>query len=167
MENEVLKAFVWKELMNSKFQEAYLTFYLDRQRFWKRTVKIVTIALSFSGILGWKWFETYAWIVILISCILQLLSQTEDLFFRSSDEIHNIKNIVISYRKYLRKMERFWLDIQQDNLENSDEKLKKYQKIKQRIINAESEISIKDNYYSMKQKADYEARLYADRLNTK
>ena len=48
---------IWFEMVDMKYGETYLTLYLGLQRTLKKTFNILTLLLSVSGILGWKYFE--------------------------------------------------------------------------------------------------------------
>ena len=81
---------IWYELTKIKMGEFYLSKYLSLQRKLKRVFTIITLLLSISGILGWKFFENYAWIAFVLICIMQLFTLVENQIIRSDKEIEQI-----------------------------------------------------------------------------
>jgi hypothetical protein len=96
---------IWFELVDRKYGEIYLTKYLSLQRTLKKTFTILTLLISISGILGWKYFEDYAWIAFGLISIMQLLTLIENQLIRSEKEVEKISNLRMMYTKYFHKLE--------------------------------------------------------------
>lgn len=102
---------IWYELVDIKYGEIYLTKYLSFHRRLKKTFNIMTLLISVSGILGWKYFEDYAWIAFILIAIMQLFTLIENEIIRSDKEIEEISNLRMCYTKYFNKLEKLWSDI--------------------------------------------------------
>ena len=102
---------IWYELVDIKYGEIYLTKYLSFHRRLKKTFNIITLLISVSGILGWKYFENYAWIAFILIAIMQLFTLIENEIIRSDKEIEEISNLRMCYTKYFNKLEKLWSDI--------------------------------------------------------
>lgn len=101
---------IWYEMIDRKFGEIYLTKYLSLQRALKKTFAILTILISVSGILGWKYFEDYAWIAFILISIMQLFTLVENQLIRSDKEIEEISNLRMLYTKYFNKLEQLYTE---------------------------------------------------------
>ena len=95
---------VWYELANMKYGEVYLSKYLNFQRTLKKTFQILTLLVSFSGILSWKYFENYVWIAFALIAIVQLLLLIENQIIRSDKDIEEIGRLRMMYTKYFNKL---------------------------------------------------------------
>ncbi|MEP2771659.1 MAG: hypothetical protein ABJH05_05900 [Fulvivirga sp.] len=107
---------IWYELVNIKYGECYLSKYLGFQRTLSKSFKLITLLLSVSGILGWKYFEDYAWIAFILIAIMQLLTLIENTLIRSDKEIEGIAALKMNYTRYFNKLEQLWTDLQNDRL---------------------------------------------------
>lgn len=116
---------IWYEMVNMKYGEKYLTKYLGLQRTLKKSFQIMTLIISVSGILGWKYFEDYAWIAFILIMIMQLLLLIENQLIRSDKEIEDISNLRMMYTKYFNKLERLWTDFHYDRI-NENNAIDKY-----------------------------------------
>ncbi|MCK0137237.1 hypothetical protein [Arenibacter sp. S6351L] len=103
---------VWYELANMKYGEVYLSKYLNFQRTLKKTFQILTLLVSFSGILSWKYFENYVWIAFALIAIVQLLLLIENQIIRSDKDIEEIGRLRMMYTKYFNKLEKLWTNYQ-------------------------------------------------------
>lgn len=112
---------VWYELVDTKHGEIYLSKYIARQRSLKKVFQIMTLIVSLSGILGWKYFEDYVWIVFILIGIIQLLLLIENKLIRSDEEIEEISELRMMYTRYFNKIEKLWVRFQYDTV--SEEKL--------------------------------------------
>lgn len=84
---------IWYELVNMKYGEIYLSKYLGFQRTLKKTFNIMTLLLSVSGIIGWKYFEDYAWIAFALIAVMQVFILIENEIIRSDKEIEEISSL--------------------------------------------------------------------------
>lgn len=106
-------------MVNIKYGERYLTWYLSLQRKLKKGFQIMTLIVSVSGILGWKYFESYAWIAFILIVIMQLLLLIENQLIRSDKEIEDISNLRMMYTRYFNKLERLWTEYYYDRIEKN------------------------------------------------
>ncbi|MEM8764814.1 MAG: hypothetical protein AAGD88_13430 [Bacteroidota bacterium] len=116
---------IWYELSNIKYGEIYLVKYLGLQRTLKKTSQILTLLVSFSGILGWKYFEEYVWIAFGLIAAVQLLLLIENQIIRSDKEIEDISNLKMLYTRYFNKLEELWTRNQYCRI-TDDEAVDKY-----------------------------------------
>jgi len=116
---------IWYEMVNMKYGEIYLSKYLGFQRNIKKIFLIMTLVVSASGILGWKYFENYAWIAFILIIIMQLLLLIENQLIRSDKEIEEISNLRMLYTKYFITLEKLWADFYSDRI-TENESIDKY-----------------------------------------
>ncbi|MFT6205050.1 MAG: hypothetical protein ACI9V1_003463 [Spirosomataceae bacterium] len=111
---------IWYELVNIKYGEKYLSKYISLQKRLKKIFQIITLVVSVSGILGWKYFEDYAWIAFLLIAFIQVILLIENQLIRSENEIDDIIELRSLYTKYFNKLEKLWNDSQTERLSESD-----------------------------------------------
>lgn len=99
---------IWYEVTNIKYGEFYLTKYLGFQRTLKKGFRIMTLLVSVSGVLGWKYFEDYVWIAFILIAVVQLLLLVENQIIRSDKEIEEIFKLRMMYTRYFNKLETLW-----------------------------------------------------------
>lgn len=109
---------IWYEMVNIKYGEIYLSKYLGVQRTLKKSFQILTLFVSLSGILGWKYFEDYVWIAFILIAIVQLLLLIENQIIRSDKEIEEISNLRMMYTKYFNKLEILWTKYQYNQIKD-------------------------------------------------
>ena len=117
-------------MVDRKYGEIYLTKYLSLQRSLKKTFSILTLLISVSGILGWKYFEDYAWIAFILISIMQLITLIENQLIRSEKEVEEISDLKMMYTKYFHKLEKLYTEfyfnrITEENATNQFFELKK------------------------------------------
>jgi len=105
-------------MVNIKYGEIYLSKYLGVQRTLKKSFQILTLFVSLSGILGWKYFENYVWIAFTLIAIVQLLLLIENQIIRSDKEIEEISNLRMMYTRYFNKLEMLWTKYQHDQIKD-------------------------------------------------
>lgn len=105
-------------MVNIKYGEIYLSIYLGVQRTLKKSFQILTLFVSLSGILGWKYFEDYVWIAFILIAIVQLLLLIENQIIRSDKEIEEISNLRMMYTKYFNKLEILWTKYQYNQIKD-------------------------------------------------
>lgn len=153
---------IWYELTKMKFGEIYLSKYLSLQRKLKRTFNIITLLLSVSGILGWKFFENYAWIAFILICIMQLFTLVENQIIRSDKEIDQISELKLLYVRYCNKLEKLWYDFHNKKIteEESNSLFFQYRSDDwEKIEVLDGKLDIKQ-YNSMMNKTEIEALNY-------
>lgn len=169
---------IWYEMLNIKYGEIYLTKYLGLQRTLKKSFQILTLIISVSGILGWKYFEDYAWIAFILIMVMQLLLLIENQLIRSDEEIENISNLRMMYTRYFIKLEKLWTDFYYDRIDESSS-VDKYFELKEseweKIEQIDSKLNIKrykrimntseqetNDYINTYHNYDQEKRLYTN-----
>jgi hypothetical protein len=107
---------IWYEMVDKKYGETYLSKYLSLQRTLKKSFTIMTLLISVSGILSWKYFEDYAWIAFILISIMQLFTLIENQIIRSDKEIEEISNLRMMYTKYFNKLEQLYTEYHFDRI---------------------------------------------------
>ncbi len=97
-------------MVDKKYGEIYLTKYLSLQLTLKKYFTIMTLLVSVSGILSWKFSEDYAWIAFVLIAIMQLVILIENQIIRSDKEIEEISNLRMMYTKYFNKLEQLYTE---------------------------------------------------------
>lgn len=110
---------IWYELVQIKFGEKYLALYLSLQHKLKKTFKIFILIFSGSGILGWQLWQPIAWIALVLIAIIQLLSLIENQIIRSDDQIVEIAKLRELYLKYFHKLEKLWIEFDNEEINDS------------------------------------------------
>jgi len=111
---------IWYELVNIKYGEIYLTKYLSLQRTLKKSFQILTLSVSLSGILGWKYFENYVWVAFILIAIVQLILLIENHLIRTDKEIEEISSLRMMYTRYFNKLEILWTKYQYNQLDEEN-----------------------------------------------
>lgn len=159
---------IWYELVNIKYGEIYLSKYLSFQRTLKKIFNIMTLVLSVSGIIGWKYFEDYAWIAFAIIAVMQLFTLIENEIIRSDKEIEEISSLRMEYVKYLNKLEELWTKCQYDEIKDKTAS-KKYFKLRkiywEKIEQIDSKLNIK-RYKRMMQRTEKETNHYLNKYHS-
>jgi hypothetical protein len=99
---------IWYKMIDIKFGEIYLSKYLSRQRSFKKCFQVITLIVSFSGILSWSYFEKYVWVAFVLIAVMQLILLVENQIIRSDKEIEEISNLRMMYTRYFNKLEPLW-----------------------------------------------------------
>lgn len=148
------------------FQEKYIEFYLEKQRYIKRTVKIIAIVFAFIGIVSWEFNKLVSSIIFVACATFQVLLVAEDLLFRSPEEIATIQKILSDYRKYNLEVFAVVTKIVIKNTTNEDlvTDINRLLNIKREILDIESNINLKENKKLIK-RATKEVELYMKQLN--
>lgn len=123
---------IWYKLVDLKYGECYLTKYLSLQRNLKRTFQIITLTLSLSGILGWKYFEDYVWIALILISIIQVFTLVENQLIRSDKEIEEISALRMMYTKYFNKLEKLWTKYNSNKV-TEDEALNQFYDLQENV----------------------------------
>lgn len=158
---------IWYEMTNIKFGEIYLTKYLGFQRSLKKGFQIMTLIVSLSGILGWKYFEDYVWIAFILIAIVQLLLLIENQIIRSDKEIEEISNLRMMYTRYFNKLEILWTKYQYDQIKDK-KALKQYFELRQfdweNIEELDCKLNIK-RYKKMQNHTEIETNNYLNKYH--
>jgi hypothetical protein len=158
---------IWYEMVNMKYGEIYLTKYLGLQRNFKKAFQIMTLVVSASGILGWKYFENYAWIAFLLIIAMQLLLLVENQLIRSDKEMEEISKLRILYIKYFVKLEKLWFDFYSERI-TENESTDKYFRLRNdewvRIEELDCKLDIKRDKRLMNQ-TEIETNHYINRYH--
>lgn len=105
---------IWYELVDMKYGELYLSKYVGFQHRLKMTFKIITLVLSLTGIFGWKYFEDYVLLILIIICVIQLLSLIGNQIIRTDKEVEEISALKMMYTRYFNNLERLWDELQSE-----------------------------------------------------
>ena len=154
-------------MVNMKYGEIYLSKYLGLQRTLKKTFNILTLILSVSGVLGWKFFEDYAWIAFVLIAIMQLFTLVENQIIRSDKEIEEIASLKMSYTKYFNKLEMLWTEHHFGRIKNekaSDKYFKLRKNDWEKIEEIDSRLDIK-RYKRLMNKTEEETNHYINKYH--
>lgn len=153
-------------MIDMKYGEIYLTKYLGLQRTFKKVFNVMTLVLSVSGILGWKFFENYAWIAFILIAIMQLFILIENQLICSDKEIDEIAELKMAYSKYFNKLERLWTESFYERVDDN-EALDKYFELKETygylIESIDAKLNIK-SYKRIKNQAHQETMDYKSKF---
>lgn len=154
-------------MIDKKYGEIYLTKYLSRQRTLKKSFAIFTLLISGSGILGWKYFENYAWIAFILISLMQLFLLIENHLIRSDKEIEEISDLRLMYTRYFNKLERLWAEFHYSTIDN-EVVLDKYFKLRksdwEKIEELDCKLDIK-RYKGLMNKTEIETNQYIDKYH--
>jgi len=158
---------IWYEMVDMKYGEIYLTLYLGLQRTLKKSFNILTLILSVSGILGWKYFENYVWIAFILIAIMQLFILIENEIIRSDKEIENIAALRMMYTRYFNKLDRLWTEYKMSRIseESSLDTFFKYKETDwEKIEELDCKLNIKE-YNWLMNKADIQTNSYINKFH--
>lgn len=141
-------------MVNIKYGEIYLSKYIGFQRTLKKSFKIMTLVVSLSGILSWKYFENYVWVAFILIAIIQLLLLVENQIIRSDKEIEEISKLKMLYTKYFNRLEILW-DKYHSNQMNEKKAMKKYFELRQNDWEVIEELDCKLNIKHYKRFKNY------------
>ena len=158
---------IWYEMTNIKYGEVYLTKYLGLQRTFKKGFQIMTLVVSLSGIIGWKYFEDYVWIAFILIAIVQLLLLIENQIIRSDKEIEEISNLRMMYTRYFHKLEKLWTEYQYDQIKDK-KALKKFFELREsdweKIEELDCKLNIK-KYERLRKTTEIETNHYLNKYH--
>lgn len=156
---------IWYEMVDKKYGETYLTKYLSLQRTLKKIFTIMTLLISVSGVLGWKYFEDYAWFAFFLIAIMQLVLLIENQIIRSDKEIEEISNLRMMYTKYFNKLEQLYTEYHFDRI-TKDIAIDKYFELRQtdwvKIEEVDCKLNIK-RYKFIMNKTENETNQYLNK----
>lgn len=158
---------IWFEMVDMKYGETYLTLYLELQRTLKKIFNILTLLLSVSGILGWKYFENYVWIAFILIAIMQLFILIKNEIIRSDKEIEDIASLRMMYTRYFNKLERLWTEFECKKIdeEKSLEMFFQYKETDwEKIEELDCKLNIKE-YNWLMNKADIKTNSYINKFH--
>lgn len=154
-------------MVDMKYGESYLTQYLAFQRVLKKAFNILTLILSVSGILGWKFFENYAWIAFILIAIMQLFILVENEIIRSDKEIEDIAALRMMYTRYFNKLEKLWTEFEHGRITNENS-LDKFFQLKEtdweKIEELDCKLNIKE-YSRLLKKSDVKTNNYINKFH--
>jgi hypothetical protein len=111
---------IWYELLNIKYGEFYLSKYISFHQQCRKYVNVITLIISLSGVLGWKFFEGYVWVALALISVLQLFLLIESQLIHSEKEIEQFLSLRSMYTKYSTKLEKLWYEFYRDQIKESD-----------------------------------------------
>ncbi len=140
---------IWYEMVDAKYGEMYLAFYLARCRSHKKFFKILTLIFSAGGVFGWSIWEPLAVLACVLVGAVQLVSLLENQLIKSDDDLLKICELRQLYTKYADKLESLWTDFDNGSLGDGEAASKFFtlrEKIKQRIEAKDNSIHINGTY---------------------
>mgnify|MGYP006924544350 CR=1 FL=1 len=155
-------------MTNIKYGEIYLTKYLGFQRTLKKGFQILTLLVSLSGVLGWKYFEDYVWIAFILIAVVQLLLLIENQIIRSDKEIEEISNLRMMYTRYFNKLEILWTKHHYDQIKDK-KAMEQYFELRQTDWENIEELDCKLNikrYKRMRNHTEIETNHYLNKYHT-
>lgn len=154
-------------MVDMKYGETYLTLYLGLQRKLKKTFNIMTLFLSASGVLGWKYFEDYAWIAFALIAIMQMFILIENQIIRTDKEIEQIATMRMMYTRYFHKLEKLWIEFEFEKIDK-DKSFEVYLQYKETdwesIQELDTKLDIKE-YNWLMNKADVKTNDYINKFH--
>jgi hypothetical protein len=153
---------IWYELVDAKYGEIYLAYYINRCKNVKKTFRIVTLVFSAGGVFGWKIWEPIALIACVIIAGIQLLNLIENQIVASDDELIKIGELRSLYLKYFNKLERLWTDFEGGTVRDEDASSQFFalrKGLKEKIEKLDNELHIKQ-IESLLLKTDKQEKLY-------
>jgi hypothetical protein len=153
---------IWYEMTQIKYGDSYLSLYISLQYQIKKYFKISTLIFSGSGILGWKLWQPIAWIALVLIAVVQLLSLIENQLIRNDEEINKISKLRELYVKYFNKLEKLWVDLEQNKIDEkkaSDIFFQNRKIDQEKIESLDNKLKIR-KLKTIEKRADLETRQY-------
>lgn len=113
---------VWYEMADTKKREFYSVAYLGRQRSIRKFYKILTLACSASGILGWSFFRNpnYGIVTSAIVSAISLLQLIEGHLFHTEEDLITINQLINNYASHFLKCEQIYLQLHASEIEDTE-----------------------------------------------
>lgn len=133
-------------MADAKAGEKFLERYIYFHKSLKKGFTVITLIISFTGILKWKQFEDYVSYAFLAIAILQLVILIQNQFLKSDKQVEDLIRLKIMYGKYYRKLERLWMEHQSDSMDEANVRNKYYSlqdQLQEPIERLDSELHIR------------------------
>lgn len=157
---------IWYDLIDAKYGEIYLAFYISKQKSLKKGIKITTLIFSGGGALGWTFWQYIPVVACLIISIIQLISLIENDIIRSDKEIEELCDLRNMYVTYFNQLDKLWFEINNNYNEEKTSKsffsLRKNEFLK--IEKLDNKLYIRE-LKSILEKTDLKARDYLTKYN--
>lgn len=153
-------------MADAKAGERFLDRYIYFHKSLKKTFTIITLIISFGGILKWKQFESYVSIAFLIIAIMQLVILVQNQFVRNDKEVESLIRLKILYNKYYRQLERIWIEFESSEIDEKRAKNDYYaiqDELQEQIEILDSELHIR-GWKFMAKKATLDANNYLNKF---
>jgi hypothetical protein len=157
-----IRANIWYELVNVKFGDEYLVFYLARERQIRKWFRGITIICSTGGIFS---ASISAKIPTIVSCsiigLVQAATSIENFIIRSEKDIEEICKLRMMYYDRSIKLEQLWHEFASEKI-SEDQASNQFFALKKATIEIEkldNKLNIK-RYKLLKNKADKTTRDY-------
>ena len=152
---------LWSHLARHKYNYEFTCILNSSHRKWIKYYNIIIIALSTTGIFGWKMWDSYPKIVCAIVAFMTLIKSFESHFLPSDKSIEKLDKIALFYAKSFLRLEKilFELDYKKIEEDTAIEQLHE-------ILNSEADLSslinetIKLDYKKIQDKAKVKADAY-------
>lgn len=154
---------IWYEMVDAKYGEMYLAYYLGRCRSQKKIFKMLMLIFSAGGVFGWSIWEPVAVVACGLIAAMQLLSLLEKQLIKSDDDLIKICELRELYIKYVNKLENLWTEFESGSLNDADASNRfnnLRETIKHRIEISDNAIYINGNISSILNKCNLEHTHY-------
>ena len=145
---------IWYKMLDIKFGEIYLKKYLTLQKSLRKIFQIMILIVSSSGILGWKFFEKYAWVAFLLISIMQVFLLIKNQLVFSEKEMGQLAKLRMLYASYNNKLEKVWSEYYRRKTDE-DEALSVFfdyrEKDRAEILSLQSKLDIRHVNWLIKQ----------------
>ncbi len=156
-------------MVHTKFGDNYLAGYLSRQKRTRKLFKIFTLIFSTSGVFGWAFWEYIPIIACGLIALMQLVTLIENQIVPSDQDIDDIAGLRNKYIQYFNKLERLWIDFQNNNITEQTACEQFYQlrqTIGADIQETDNKLNINGNITLVKKKADLETTNYINQYHS-
>ena|ERR1043165_3105343 len=160
----LLRISIWKQFIQAKYGEIYLSLYIDQQKQINKEYKILTLVFSGLGVLGWKIFDQNQYLLLLstgITSIIQLIALLSNQIFLSEETLSRIGKLRHEYLLHFNKLELLWQKIEAKKITDDDAR-NSYSQLKNEyvsIITEDSQFAVKE-LKKVKKKAGEKTRTY-------
>lgn len=150
-------------MVQAKFGEIYLAYYLQRQKSFRKLFKIVTLLFSTSGFFSWAIWNNgvYAMIACIVIAIVNSITLIENEIVSSDNDFTGLADLRNLYIIYLNKLEKLWTDLGLKNIDESqaNETFYELREYSREIAALDNKIFIKE-YRDLKVQTDGDTRTY-------
>ncbi len=101
---------IWYEMMHTKYGDAFLALYLNRQRTIRKWYIVFMLLFSTSGVLGWKLWVAIPIIACGLIAVMQLVRLIENQFILTDNDLDKVSDLRNRYISYFNKLEKLWTD---------------------------------------------------------
>ncbi len=124
-----IRDMIWPEMHHAKYGDNYLVHYIGRQKTKRKWFKIITLIFSSGGVFGWSIWQNGVFPVIAcgIIALVQLISLVENQLIHTDNDLEKVAELRNKYISRFDDLEKLWLDLDADRLNEQKATLKFYQ----------------------------------------